>query len=154
MTPDLTAAILAALALGAAAGWLTAMRYGQPPAPAAPATPLSAAEIRALKEAFTNLFAQFIDNTTVVVGGLQEDINGLREAVEKVSAWAPGQELENPAQLTRWMGESSRDRAELRRQLAAQRRWIVALTVAVAAGLPMITLIFVRVIYLVFWGGR
>jgi hypothetical protein len=151
VTPDLAIAILAALALGCAAGWLTALRYGQPPAPPS-ASPLSPAEVKALKEAFTGLFAQFIDNTTVVVGGLQEDINGLRESVERVSAWAPGQELDSPAQLTRWMGESSEDRRKLRRQLAAQRRWIVALTVAVVAGLPMIAVVFARVVYVIVWG--
>jgi CHASE3 domain sensor protein len=50
------------------------------------------------------------------------------------------------------MGESSEDRRKLRRQIAAQRRWIVALTIAVVAGLPMIAVVFARVVYVIVWG--
>jgi hypothetical protein len=141
MTPDLAIAIAAALALGMAAGWLTAMRYGQPPQPPA----LSPADIEALKRAFKGLFAQFIDNTTTVVGGLQEDMTGMREALERLSQWS-GDGVENPAQLARWMSESSEDRKRLRRR-------VTLLSALVVAGLPMILVIFARVVYVMLWGN-
>ena len=83
MTPDLAIALIAALGLGLFGGWLAALRYAHPPRPPA----LSPADVAALKRAFTGLFAQFIDNTTTVVGGLQEDMQGLQEAIVR---WRSG----------------------------------------------------------------
>jgi hypothetical protein len=133
---------LAAVALGLLVGWFASLRFSRPAAPPA----LSPADVEHLRDAFKGLFSQFINNTTYVVSGLQEDLHGLRSVIEGISAWEPGQELENAAQLTRFMNQSSNDRAKLHREIRSLRRFLIALT-------PMIVVIFLRIVYVVFWGA-
>lgn len=141
-TLDAALLILAALIAGVAFGWFASLRWARPPQPPA----LSPADVDALKRAFKGLFAQFIDNTTAVVGGLQEDVGGLMEAIDRISKWTPGNVPESPAQLARWMAESSDDRKQIHRRLDRQA-WLLY---AVA---PMVVVIFARIVYVVLWGA-
>lgn len=94
--------VLAAVALGQAYVIWTIRGSAAPPADP-------------LERRISGIFDAFENNTTLVVGGLQEDIQGLRQEIERLSRWAPGAAPENPAQLARFMAESSADRRQLRR---------------------------------------
>jgi hypothetical protein len=173
MTLELVAILVGLVALvaaGAALGWLASLRFARPPQPPAPIS-LSHADVRALrhaiepeleglKRALRELFDAFENNTTRVVLGLQEGNHSLKDEVrdevarltqqlERISAWAPGQEPESPAALARWMGESSDDRKAIHRRLDLQAKLIIGLYSLA----PLIVVIFLRIVYVIIWGA-
>lgn len=130
--------IAGALVVGLVAGWFLSLKWGRPPAP----------PTQALidHEALRQLFSGYVDQVSVVIGGLQEDIDGLRAHLDAVSHWAPGQEPTNPVQLGRFMTESHADRAAIRREIVALRRVVYVASAGVG-------LILVRIAYVIVGGG-
>lgn len=90
---------------------------------------MTAHELDELTRRMRGLFDAFENSTTRVVGGLQEDVQGLRVDLDRLSRWAPGAAPENPAQLARFMAETH-DAIQAQQRLS-RRNWRALLALAV-----------------------
>lgn len=80
-TPLILTLILIALAVGATAGWFASLSWGRPPLP-----PGEVGLVTAIKVHLDAQYDRFVDRTTVVVGGLHEEVNNVKEAFDELKA--------------------------------------------------------------------
>lgn len=82
---------------------------------------------------------------------LGTDVMKLTTAFDRLSAWEPGEELNHPAQLVRFMTESSQDRAGIRREIVIVKDWLrrvaIGLIVLAVVTVPLMCFIAARVLY-------
>jgi hypothetical protein len=79
MTPYFLSFVVAILAF--AIGWFASLRFGRPPLPSS-----DAGLVGAIKVHLDAQYDRFVDRTTVVVGGLHEEVNNVKEAFDGLRA--------------------------------------------------------------------
>jgi hypothetical protein len=82
---------------------------------------------------------------------LEADVAKLTMAFDHMSTWEPGRDLQHPAQLLRFMNQSSQDRAGIRDLLAKMQKWFVWFAVGavvyVVVSAPLLFFVAARVFY-------
>jgi hypothetical protein len=82
---------------------------------------------------------------------LEASVAKLTMELDHMSTWEPGKDLQHPAQLLRFMNQSSQDRAGIRDLLAKLQKWFVWFAVGavvyVVVSAPLLVFVAARVFY-------
>jgi hypothetical protein len=90
-------------------------------------------DLQRLERRLKTLFDAFENNTTRVVGGLHEDLEGLRCELDRLATWIPGEAPENPLAMAAAMATNYEDRERVHHDMRTVWRWLAALSALLIA---------------------